>query len=121
MQIRNRIAEAQDQFQRTPITQRNSFLVFDRTVRRRFDAREQQAHFFLTKDFDKADAVFAFHADRLAVYSGGNALRAENESVNRNAQLRRTLTEKVFRLATNLLQEVIAASAAGRTTTWPLT
>ncbi len=115
MEIRGGIAEVQNHFERASIAQRHSLFVLDRTIRRWFDAGEQQPNFFLTEDLDKANAFFAFDADCLPVYSGSDALRTENEAVDRDTQLQRTLIDKVFRLATHLLQQVVASAAARRT------
>src|SRR5260370_35954437 len=102
MELGRGIAEVQNHFERAPIAQRQSLFVLDGTIRRWFDAGEQQPDFLLAEDLDKANPFFDFDTDCLSVYSGSDTLRTENKTVDRDWQLHRTLSGKFFRLATNL-------------------
>src|SRR5260370_30073156 len=116
MELGRGIAEVQNHFERAAIGQRQSLFVLDGTIRRWFDAGEQQPDLLLAEDLDKANPFFAFDTDCLPVYSRSDTLRTEDKTVDRDAQLQRPLIDKVFRLATHLLQQVIASAAAsGRT------
>src|SRR5260370_14507357 len=96
MELGRGIAEVQNHFERAAIAQRQSLFVLNGTIRRWFDAGEQQPDVLLAEDLDKANPFFAFDTDCLPVHSRSDALRTASETVDRDAPFQLTLIDHVF-------------------------
>src|SRR6266542_3786451 len=108
MRRRPGFAEIHQKFESAPVAQLGAPPPFNRAIRRRVEHAEQQPHLLLAEDLDKPDLLFAFDANTQPIQFRADAVRAENEAVDRDPQLLRAMFPDFFQTAARPAHKITA-------------